>query len=227
MNVSGQVLDPQGRPFHGARLVLIGRSQKPEDLGTSGADGRFTVKVPKGWGQGASRSVRPGAGLDFATIAGLNPARAVELPLVKDHVIHGKIVDTQGKPVAGVQVAVIAVGAFDGNSVDRFLSAWTNRMFSFQLAGRGQEPLAGTRRHCRGHDRCGRAVSSRGNGCGAARPSAHVGGRQRPAYSHVVNRPGFNATPYNETAPSRARSLFRVRVIRPRSYARAGTRLRG
>ena len=46
--------------------------------------------------------------------------------------IHGKIVDTQGKPVAGVQVAVFVVGAFDGNSVDRFLSAWTNRMVSIR-----------------------------------------------------------------------------------------------
>ena len=47
MNVSGQVLDPQGRPFDGARLILVGRSQKPENLGTSGADGRFTVKIPR------------------------------------------------------------------------------------------------------------------------------------------------------------------------------------
>ncbi len=47
MNVSGQVLDPQGRPFNGARLILVGRRQKPENLGTSGADGRFTVKIPR------------------------------------------------------------------------------------------------------------------------------------------------------------------------------------
>ena len=59
MNVSGQVLDPQGRPFNGARLILVGRSQKPEDLGTSGADGRFTVKVPRESGAKAlPRSVR-------------------------------------------------------------------------------------------------------------------------------------------------------------------------
>ncbi len=47
MNVSGRVLDPQGRPFKGARLMLVGRGQKPENLGTSGADGRFTVKIPR------------------------------------------------------------------------------------------------------------------------------------------------------------------------------------
>ena len=113
--------------------------------------------------------------------------------------IHGKIVDTQGKPVAGVQVAVTVVGAFDGNSVDRFLSAWTNRMFSFQWpeADRnlwqeggaiaaattdadGRFRLAGTGAE--------RLVHLRTSGAGSA-----------AADWRVVNRPGFNATPYNET----------------------------
>jgi RNA polymerase sigma factor (sigma-70 family) len=201
MNVSGQVLDPQGRPFNGARLVLVGRSQKPEDLGTSGADGRFTVKIPR---EAEPRrflaACAPGAGIDFAAIAGLNPARAVELRLVKDNVIRGKIVDTQGKPVAGVQVAVTTVGAFNGNSVDRFLSAWTNRMFSFlwpeadrnlwQEGGAvaaattdadGRFRLAGTGAE--------RLVHLRTSGAGSA-----------AADWRVVNRPGFDAMPYNETA---------------------------
>ena len=80
MNVSGQVLDPQGQPLGGARLILVGRSQKPEDLGTSGADGRFTVKVPERSLPGRFLAAcAPGAGLDFAGIAGLNPARAVDV----------------------------------------------------------------------------------------------------------------------------------------------------
>ncbi len=62
MNVSGQVRDPQDRPFNGARLILVGRSQKPENLGTSGADGRFTVKIPRETeAKTFPRSVRPGA----------------------------------------------------------------------------------------------------------------------------------------------------------------------
>ena len=212
MDVSGQVLDPQGRPFHGARLILVGRRQKPEDLGTSGADGRFTVKVPKGWEPGRFLAAcAPGAGLDFAAIAGLNPARAVELRLVKDHVIHGKIVDTQGKPVAGVQVAVITVGAFDGNSVDRFLSAWTNRMFSFNWPGADRNlwpavgDIAAATTDADGRFRLAgtgaeRLVHLRTSGAGSA-----------AAYWHVVNRPGFNATPYNEAAQAEPDHCFRFR----------------
>jgi RNA polymerase sigma factor (sigma-70 family) len=201
MNVSGRVLDPQGRPLKGARLMLVGRTQKSEDLGTSGADGRFTVKVPKGWEPGRFLAAcAPGAGLDFAAIAGLNPSRAVELRLVKDNVIHGKIVDTQGKPVAGVQVAVTTVGAFNGNSVDRFLSAWTNRMISIRWpdADRNLWPavgaIAAATTDADGRFRLAgtgaeRLVRLRASGAGSA-----------AAYWFVVNRPGFNATPYNETA---------------------------
>ena len=76
MNVSGQVLDPQGRPLGGARLVLVSTNRKPDHLGTSGADGRFTIKIPR---EAAPRrflaACAPGAGIDLAGISGLNPAR--------------------------------------------------------------------------------------------------------------------------------------------------------
>ncbi len=202
MNVSGQVLDPQGRPLNGARLMLVGRGQKPENLGTSGADGRFTVKIPIETAEPTRflAACAPGAGLDFAAIAGLNPARTLELRLVKDNVIRGKIVDTQGKPVAGVQVAVTTVGASNGNSVDRFLSAWTNRMYSFKWPdadrnlwqGGGAIAPATT-------DAEGRFTLA---GTGAERlVHLHASGAGSAAADwRVVNRPGFNATPYNETA---------------------------
>src|SRR5207237_839394 len=107
----------------------------------SAPDGRFTVKVPSGATQGhflashflAARA--PGAGLDFIGIGGLDPARALELRLVKDQVIRGRIVDTQGKPVTGVQVGITHIDAFASNSVDTFLAAWTNRMISWQWPG--------------------------------------------------------------------------------------------
>ena len=229
MNVSGQVLDPQGRPLGGARLILVGRGQKPEDRGTSGADGRFTVKIPRETTEPTRflAACAPGAGIDFAAIAGLNPARAVELRLVEDHAIHGKIVDTQGKPVAGVRVAVTTVGAFNGNSVDRFLSAWTNRMYSFlwpeadrnlwQEGGAiapattdadGQFSLAGTGAE--------RIVHLHTSGAGSA-----------AADWRVVNRPGFNATPYNETAQAEPDHYFGFGSSARPGAVRAGTRVRG
>ena len=202
MNVSGRVLDPQGRPFNGARLILVGKAQKPENLGTSAADGRFTVKIPRETAEPTRflAACAPGAGIDFAGIAGLNPARALELRMVKDNVIRGKIVDTQGKPVAGVQVAVTTVGAVNGNSVDRFLSAWTNRMYSFLW------PEADRNLWQEGGAIAPATTDAEGRftlaGTGAERlVHLHTSGAGIAAADwRVVNRPGFNATPYNETA---------------------------
>ncbi len=202
MNVSGQVLDPQGRPLYGARLVLVGRGQKPANLGMSGALGRFTVKIPRETAEPTRflAACAPGAGVDFTAIPGLNPARTLELRLVKDNVIHGKIVDTQGKPVAGVQVAVTSVGAFNGNSVDRFLSAWTNRMYSFRWP-EGDRSLwqEGGAIAPATTDADGRFTLA---GTGAERlVHLHTSGAGSAAADwRVVNRPDFNPTPFNETA---------------------------
>jgi hypothetical protein len=140
----------------------------------------------------------PGAGLDFIRLGGLDAARVLELRLVKDQVIRGRIVDTQGKPVAGVKVGVTNIGAFDASSVDSFLAAWTNRMISWQWPG-GDKTLwqesgvitAATT------DADGRFDLA---GTGAERVvSLHVSGAGiADAGLRVVNRQGFNPTTYNE-----------------------------
>src|SRR5207245_10670203 len=77
----------------------------------------------------------PRARIDFVFIEWLNPARPLELTLTKDPFIRCRILDTQGKPLAGVQVGVSHLDAFDAHSVDSFLAAWTNRMISWQWPG--------------------------------------------------------------------------------------------
>ncbi len=228
MNISGRVLDPHGQPQDGARLILVGRGRKPENLGTSDALGRFTAKIP---GETVEQTrflaaCAPGAGIDFADIAGLNPARALELRLVKDNVVHGRVVDTQGKPVAGVQVAVTTVGTFNGNSVDRFLSAWTNRMYSFQWPG-GDRSLwqEGGAIAAATTDADGRFSLA---GTGAERlVHLHTSGAGSAATDwRVVNRPGFNATPYNEIAQAEPDHCFGFGRFGARAV-RTGTRFRG
>ena len=175
----------------------------------------------------SSQRAAPGAGIDFAAIAGLNPARALELRLVKDNVIHGKIVDTQGKPVAGVQVAVTIVGVSNGNSADRFLSAWTNRMYSFLW------PEADRNLWQEGGAIAPATTDAEGRftlaGTGAERlVHLHTSGAGSAAADwRVVNRPGLSATPYNETAQAEPDHCFGVRSSARARAARAGTRLRG
>src|SRR5581483_394207 len=199
MNLSGRVLDPQGQPLSGAKLLLVGKTAKPVDLGTSAPDGRFTVTVPKDSTHDHHflAASAPGTGMDFVSTGGLDPARTLELRLVRDNVIRGRVVDTQGKPVAGVQVGVAAIGVSDANSADRFLAAWTNRMFwiwpgedrtVWQEGGviaesttnaNGQFAIAGTGAE--------RVDSLNLSGAGIAHASARV-----------VNRKGFDPRAINE-----------------------------
>ena len=146
------------------------------------------------------RSVRSRGRYRLRRYRHTQPGAALELRLVKDNTIHGKIVDTQGKPVAGVQVAVTTVGAFDGKSVDRFLSAWTNRMYSFKWPDADRNLWQG------GGAIVPATTDAEGRfslaGTGAERlVHLHTSGAGSAAADwRVVNRPGFNPTPYNETA---------------------------
>jgi RNA polymerase sigma factor (sigma-70 family) len=205
--VSGRVLSPDGKPLAGADLLLVGGKDKgkPVKLGVTGADGRFTVTAPRQrWVNLLARS--PGLGVDFIDL-GRAPAGEIELRLVKDHPIRGRVIDTEGKPVKGVRVSVSHVGVY-GDTAERFLALWkklnsdsgvpsglkhvwdegafpsvtTDRDGRFTITGVGAE----------------RAVSLRLGGAGIA-----------DAEAWVLNRAGFDPRPYNRaTADNEARRPF-------------------
>jgi RNA polymerase sigma factor (sigma-70 family) len=117
--VRGLVLDPEGRPVNNARLIfLYGSSRKyPEKVwATSAADGRFEFAVAKTllddpWYENNKDGTYVVAGADGygCVFAKLPPGTAgdVTLRLVKDDVpIQGRILDLEGKPVAGATVRV-------------------------------------------------------------------------------------------------------------------------
>jgi RNA polymerase sigma factor (sigma-70 family) len=194
----GRVLGSDGQPLTGARLLLLGEGDKTVDLGASAADGRFTVAVPKGR-QGRYLVARAdGAGLDFLDLEGRHLKDPVELRLVKDHAIRGRVVDTQGRPVAGVRVTAGSLNVYPDNSLDSFLAAWKKRHFQSGIPG-GVKHLweeagalfrtttdAEGRFVVRGAG-AERLVSFRLSGAGIA-----------DAEAWVVNRPGFDPKPYNE-----------------------------
>src|SRR5262249_4695820 len=97
--VSGRVLDPDGKPLAGAKLLLLGKGDGPVDLGASGTDARFKVAVPADRKDMFLIAQAAGVGVDFIDLGRHDPAAEVELHTVKDRVIRGRVVDTQGKPV--------------------------------------------------------------------------------------------------------------------------------
>src|SRR6185437_12134 len=100
----GRVLDPDGKPKVGTKLLLLGEESKTSTLGVSTADGRFTVSVPKEPKDQYLIAQSDGAGIDFLDLYRLKSEKPVELRLVQDNAIRGRIVNTEGKPIRGVRV---------------------------------------------------------------------------------------------------------------------------
>jgi hypothetical protein len=131
VEIQGRVLGPDGEPKAGAKLMWFGEDDKVSPLGVSGADGRFTIAVPVASKQRSRlEDYHPAYliaqgddhGIDFLSSGRVNPGKAVELRLVKDHVIRGRIVNTEGKPVAAARVGVKVMHVYE--KLDTFLTAW-------------------------------------------------------------------------------------------------------
>ncbi len=127
MSVSGRVLGPDGKPVAGAELLLVGGKKSVEKLGVSDKQGSFTVSVPKAerWVVLLARAAV--AGVDLIDVVKLNKGEKLELRLVKDHVIRGRLIDTEGKPVRGATISVKSVYAYQDDSLDSFIAMWKKR----------------------------------------------------------------------------------------------------
>ncbi len=123
VEIHGRVLDPEGKPKAGAKLALLGQNGVSQ-LGVTAADGRFSFVVPKQikgeWPPVLLAQSRE-AGLDFISLAAEDAAKPIELRLVKDQAIRGRVVNTEGKPSAGVRVSVSSINVFANNSLESLL----------------------------------------------------------------------------------------------------------
>ncbi len=135
IQVRGRVLDPQGRPLAGARLY-VGYAPRRYELmavahqpvypqrAMSGTDGRFDFKFDRSDLDesylDASRPVviamADGFGLDWAEV-GRASAVTLNLRLVEDFPLEGRVLDAQRRPVAGAKVFVRFVGS--GSTANR------------------------------------------------------------------------------------------------------------
>ncbi len=94
------------------------------DLGVTNADGRFSARIANIREPQFLVAHAEGFGCDFVRV---DPkVTAIELRLVPDHVIRGRLVDTQGKPVAGATVRMAHLFVYTPDPRDTFLTAWQN-----------------------------------------------------------------------------------------------------
>ncbi len=219
VEVTGRVLGPDGRPVAGAGLfwprLLKANPEDEEDIrwerrATSDAEGRFRLKL---------------AGKDFlpeesgtplvAAAAGFGPGSAdvakdgkpaeLTLRLGKEQVIEGRLLDTQGKPRAGVRVTVYTQATTAGSTLDPFLKGWKREwQDALRLLTRNAYALASAK-----SDKDGRF---RLTGAGAERVvSLALRGNGVPSTTlYVVTRPGFDPKPYNDAALDRIPPELRI-----------------
>jgi RNA polymerase sigma factor (sigma-70 family) len=147
ISVTGRVLDPDGKPFEGAKIYLIGSGDRPKKhrvRAVSGPEGRFHFTFPKteyfeaGWIRERAEMWR---WCDIVAVApGYSPVNAymadikkeLSLRLVKDARIDGRVRDLEGRPVPGAEVRLI------GSSWSSLLNGvTTDKEGRFSLSGVG------------------------------------------------------------------------------------------
>jgi RNA polymerase sigma factor (sigma-70 family) len=127
VTITGRVFGPDGRPAAGAKLYVCddsGKRAAPQPA--ADADGRFRFALAAD----PARSPRfllaasDGLGLDWADLRHAGPEREVTLRLPADVRILGKVVDLQGRPVAGATVRIVELSTSESGNLDEFVKQW-------------------------------------------------------------------------------------------------------
>jgi protocatechuate 3,4-dioxygenase beta subunit len=208
MDLKGRVLDPDGKPVAGAKLFVpatteaelaAGKAVAVDQVGATDAEGRFQLSL-----QGPGRKQRlyiiahaADFGVDWIDLSEKKRPEDVTFRLVRDVPITGQVVNTEGKPVAGVSVSAGTIFVPANEKLDDYLDGWL-KSFRNNLATpqkRLYVPLDGITGAVT-TDREGRFTL---RGCGAER-IVHVtftGGGVARSTPYVITRAGLDPRPYN------------------------------
>ncbi|HEX7378076.1 MAG TPA: hypothetical protein VF278_13230 [Pirellulales bacterium] len=152
ITVTGTVVDPQGKPFAGAKLFAARWYWEPHiphpplAETTSDAQGHFTISYRKSqfnidvgredqWKEVSIAATADGFGAAWVTWRDIPRGEHPTLRLVADDVpIAGRVVDLEGKPVAGVMVRVGSIHTGKGGNLDDWLAAVRRGEFPWTAA---------------------------------------------------------------------------------------------
>ena len=210
---SGQVVGPEGKPVKGATVFAfetagapdLPRPRDPETVrATADGDGKFRITLPAG---------KRFMGSLFATAEGFGVERIalsertddLKIALVLDNPITGRVMTTEGKPVAGARLKIYRI-ADDGAELDDLLNrlkAWGHHEPLIRRSMPVGFPELGTS-----------TISGKDGGF-----RLNGGGQERVMYVEmqadgfasdqivVGNRPKFDPKPYNDAANKRAAEM--------------------
>jgi RNA polymerase sigma factor (sigma-70 family) len=144
--INGRVIDEQGKPVGGARVVATSASEPlpvvdpRRDGVAAGADGKFSIPaVSSGtWRLSASAGEYAPATSEPIVVDGVNAQAGVELKLVAGGVVRGVVTDKAGKPVASADVRVVSQGFVSWRSRRQ---AFTDADGKFAITGLARRPV--------------------------------------------------------------------------------------
>ncbi|HEV8069827.1 MAG TPA: M56 family metallopeptidase [Planctomycetaceae bacterium] len=136
----GIVLGPDGKPFAGARLLWL-RTRGPHArdyqnfewncAATSDGAGKFQLHLSRSDFNPQSPATQvaaaaDGFGIDWVDVKTSTVPAELTLRLVNDVPVRGRIVDGEGRPVAGAKIGVAHLFATASGKLDGVLNAWSS-----------------------------------------------------------------------------------------------------
>ncbi len=128
IEIKGLVLDPEGKPLSGAKVYLSTYNGKdksdPKIRAMSDADGRFVFPASRAEVDRGEMVVAEAAryGPDWVSLKEAGDGKEVTLRLVKDDVpIRGRVLDLEGRPIAGATVRLVRVQKIPGEDLTAYL----------------------------------------------------------------------------------------------------------
>jgi hypothetical protein len=182
-----------------------------ERVGVTGADGRFSVTLhPSTKMRSYLVAHAAGFGVDWIELSEGKAPAEVTLRLPQDVPITGRVVNTEGKPVAGVSVSVGTIYVPADEKLDDYLAGWLRSL-------RDNLSTPKKRLYVPLDDITGRVTTDRDgrfavHGAGAERVVhvAFAGGGVAHSTPYVITRPGFDPRPYNEALLKKEHEDLRV-----------------
>jgi RNA polymerase sigma factor (sigma-70 family) len=141
IEVSGRVIDPDGKPVAGAKVFFARNAlafwrdppPPPPTPTPADAEGRFRFRISRtgyqfaeqkpDWLKGGVVGVAEGYGPGWVYCDSVEKLAGVTIKLIKDVPIEGRVLDLEGRPVAGVSVRVRSYHVGEGD-----LKAWVEAL---------------------------------------------------------------------------------------------------
>ncbi len=222
--ITGRVLGPDGKAVGGVKLFVPAVKSAPlltpdditvRQVGTTDADGRFRAAVEplhKSAPRAYLIAYLPGFGVDWLQFGGPGDPELVgeqTLRLPKDLPISGRVVNTEGRPVPGVSVAIETVNVPADEKLDEYLAGWFRNLRDNLATPRKRlyfplDRITGPTTT----DRDGR-FTVRGAGAERIVYLRMDGGGIARSVPYVVTRAGFDPGPYNEELRKREHDALR------------------